>query len=366
MSLINTLNLCLEKNLTFAAYRLPETADKKIIVQKNPVSEKVNIDTNLFEKKGFLISPFVMNSDNSSYLIAPDIVITQDGEQFYSILNAFPPVEHDTNENISDLIVDKEEYLLQVEEILNEISKGSFKKAVISRTKVVEGNYRSKISHIFDLLCTSYPNAFVYIFNVAGQLWIGATPEPLICSHSNELVTVSLAGTKEYSETNLNIDAWSNKERVEQEYVTYFIENALQKFNITGYKKSGPYTKKAGNLLHLRTDFTLNLHCINGQLGDLLNELHPSSAVCGLPKYETMDFIRNLEKHNRGYYSGFLGPLNLDERIQLFVNLRCMQVMKHRLVLYVGGGITSDSVPGDEWTETEIKADTLLSIISKV
>jgi isochorismate synthase len=79
-----------------------------------------------------------------------------------------------------------------------------------------------------------------------------------------------------------------------------------------------------------------------------------------------MEFILHLEKHNRKYYSGFMGPVNIDEKVLLFVNLRCMQVLCDKLVLHIGAGITIDSVPEDEWDETEIKADTLLSVIHKV
>ena len=76
-----------------------------------------------------------------------------------------------------------------------------------------------------------------------------------------------------------------------------------------------------------------------------------------------MDFIRNTEKHSREYYTGFLGPVGIDDLMQLYMNLRCMKVLDDRLMLFVGGGITLDSVPYEEWEETEIKADTLLSVL---
>jgi isochorismate synthase len=180
------------------------------------------------------------------------------------------------------------------------------------------------------------------------------------------LESVSLAGTREYNAENLNLHNWSNKERVEQDMVTRFIDKTLDKLQLPYLQKTGPYTKKAGNLVHLRTDFTLDFHAVNGQLGNLVQELHPTSAVCGLPKKESMEYLIIHEKHQRGYYSGFLGPLNLDERILLYVNLRCMHVLQDRLVLHVGAGITFDSVPEEEWNETEIKADTLLSVIHKL
>ena len=365
MKFIEALQLCIEKNLVFAVYRLPHSDAVRLLVQKKPVPEKVNITSALLERKGFLISPFIENEKNHSYFIQPDLnYISTDYVDFDELLLINPVSQIDPPfENGS---ISKREFIVQVDAIKEAIENGRFEKAVISRIKVIERNYRSKLTEIFQLLSSSYSNAFIYMFNLAGQLWMGATPEPLICSHKNDLETVSLAGTKEFNAENLNLHNWSSKERTEQEMVTRFIEKTLEKFDIKEFLKNGPYTKKAGNLVHLRTDFTLDFRKVNGQLGSLVCELHPTSAVCGLPKKESMEFIVTHEHHNRNYYSGFLGPVNIDERILLFVNLRCMQVLSDRLVLHIGAGITSESVPEDEWAETEIKADTLLSIIHKV
>lgn len=365
MKFIEALQLCIEKNLIFAAYRLPHSDAVRLVVQKSHVPQQVSITSELMTEKGFLVAPFIENGKNQSYFIQPDLnYISIDYIDFDDLI-AIPPAPK-VEPEFGNGSISKKEFVQQVDAIISAIGKGQFEKAVISRIKVVERSYRSKLTEIFQLLSSSYSNAFVYLFNIAGQLWMGATPEPLICSHKNDLETVSLAGTKEYNAENLNLYNWSNKERIEQEMVTRYIEKTLSRFKIEQYQKEGPYTKKAGNLVHLRTDFTIDYHKVNGQLGNLVKELHPTSAVCGLPKIESRDFIVKLEKHNRSYYSGYLGPINLDERILLFVNLRCMQVLNDRLILHIGAGITCDSVPEDEWTETEIKADTLLSIIHKV
>jgi isochorismate synthase len=365
MIFLEALKLCIEKNLVFAAYRLPHADSVRLIVQKNPVAKIVTVNSGLFNSTGFLISPFIENDVNQSYLIQPDIDYISTDYIDFEELKALPANSRST-ENFENGITSRKEFICQVEEIKNAIKEKKFEKAVISRIKVVERKYRPKLTEIFQLLINSYSNAFVYLFNVDGQVWMGATPEPLICSDKNEMETVSLAGTREFNDDNLNLHNWSKKEKDEQELVTLFIDNILKSFNINYLHKKGPYTKKAGNLIHLRTDFTLDFHQINGQLGELVQELHPTSAVCGYPKKESMEFILKLEKHNRRFYSGFLGPINMDEKVLLFVNLRCMQVMDERLVLHIGAGITSDSIAEDEWDETEIKADTLLSIIHKV
>ena len=85
-----------------------------------------------------------------------------------------------------------------------------------------------------------------------------------------------------------------------------------------------------------------------------------------MPKERALTAIKKLEKHNREYYAGFLGILNMDEKIALYVNLRCMKIYHDYLALYVGGGITADSNPEEEWEETGIKAETLKSIIAQL
>jgi isochorismate synthase len=230
----------------------------------------------------------------------------------------------------------------------------------------VQGHYRVKLPVLFDLLCNAYPDAFVYLFSVNGQCWMGASPEPFICSYENDLYTVSLAGTRSSEDRNPDSVAWQEKEQLEQEYVTRHIEKILGTFSVKHYRKKGPYTVEAGNLLHLRTDFTFP-GCLSDQsLCALINALHPTPAVCGMSQGKALDFISRTERHDREYYTGFLGPVGLDDQLQLYMNLRCMKVLKDRLVLFIGGGITRESDPEEEWEETELKARTLLAVIQKV
>ena len=98
----------------------------------------------------------------------------------------------------------------------------------------------------------------------------------------------------------------------------------------------------------------------------MLELLHPTSAVCGMPKDAATDFIMNNENYNRAFYSGFL--LNLDTKanekeLHIFVNLRTMKIEGNKATLYAGCGITADSNPEKEWNETEIKTQTLEKVL---
>jgi isochorismate synthase len=361
------LQTCLDKNLNFAAYRLPNSHKKELIVQKSSalkILAEGEFQPNL---KGFLVAPFTYENETKAFIINADVYINGEANiEDKKQIQSFESIPFISDESHVPEEIKKEDYLNHIKLITDKIYSGSFEKVVLSRVKIVPGKFRSKLADVFNKLCQKYENAFVYIFNAGSHLWIGATPEPLLKANNGTMHTVSLAGTRSFSEDNLNIGAWNSKERLEQEYVTRYITNVLSKFNLLNVKLDGPYTKRAGNLLHLRTDFSFRSEELKDKLGQFLSELHPTPAVCGMPRKDSLQLIRTLEKHNREYYAGFLGQVGLNDKHTLFVNLRCMKILANRLALFVGGGITSDSKPEEEWQETEIKAETLLSVIRQI
>jgi isochorismate synthase len=366
-SILDALDICLDKNLVFAIYRLPGQKEISLVIQKDQNLKALNCLENISSEGGFLIAPFSKNSSDKIYLIRPDYIFQKSlsAQQINNLLTVESHVLSETA-HISPEETHHTEYIHQINKTLEEIRKGEYGKVVLSRVKIVPGAFYGHLRKIFELLCESYLNAFIYLTRFKDQFWIGASPEPLICSKENELFTVSLAGTRPYSEKNMDFSNWNHKELVEQEYVTRNIISVLEEYDINEYNKTGPYTKKAGELIHLRTDFSFPYNQVGNKLKLLVNALHPTSAICGMPKEKSLGFIKGLEKHNREYYAGYLGPVGIDDRLQLFVNLRCMKVLENELALYIGGGITDESVPEDEWEETEIKADTLLSVVQQI
>lgn len=145
-----------------------------------------------------------------------------------------------------------------------------------------------------------------------------------------------------------------------------YIEEVLFNMDITEYGKTGPVTIKAGNVVHLKTQYNLSKKQTESKVGELIAGLHPTPAVCGLPRNKSYELIRKVEKHKRRFYSGFIGPWNLSGNSQLFVNLRCAEIYSDKLSLYVGGGLTAESKPEDEWEETVKKSQTLLSVVEKI
>lgn len=97
---------------------------------------------------------------------------------------------------------------------------------------------------------------------------------------------------------------------------------------------------------------------------DILDELHPTPAIAGLPTDQAILWINKNETKNREYYTGYLG-LYSSARAELYVNLRCLKYQNEITTIYVGGGIVEGSTFELEFEETEHKAETLLSSIRK-
>ena len=98
----------------------------------------------------------------------------------------------------------------------------------------------------------------------------------------------------------------------------------------------------------------------------MLELLHPTSAVCGMPKEATLAYIQENEGFDRSYFSGYLGPVNVLNETNIFVNLRTMNISGSQARLFAGAGIIANSNPEKEWHETEIKMDTLLSVLREL
>ena len=123
----------------------------------------------------------------------------------------------------------------------------------------------------------------------------------------------------------------------------------------------GPYTAQAGPLAHLKTDIHFSS---TAPTNFWLTALHPTPAVCGLPRAAALRFIAEHTPFDRRLYSGRMGIAFPDGNEIHFVNLRCMQVFEDHVEIHVGGGIVAGSSAEDEWRETELKADVLRTLLA--
>ena len=366
----------LQKGFALAMWRLPNANEKQVLICEEPVTVEPETPFEEFEK-GFVIAPFLPGSKKiflkadgywSSTLNEPELSPSF-SQKFSSHNNVEKEIDASTFRwHIQDqhISVSHQPYQHVVEKAIRFIESGKAEKIVPSRTQYIET--KIELLQSFDALCAKYPSAMVSLISTpATGTWLGATPELLVAVENDQFFkTVALAGTKPYLPgTDLKSVAWTQKEIEEQALVERYIIQCLKKIRLREYEEFGPKTIVAGNLLHLKSEFTVDMKATNfPQLGSvMLQLLHPTSAVCGMPLSASLDFLNKEEGYNRGLYSGYLGPVKLKDQTQLFVNLRCLQVHKNGIQLYAGAGVTADSDPQKEYEETEMKMSTLLKVI---
>ncbi|WP_438969174.1 chorismate-binding protein [Nonlabens sp.] len=257
-------------------------------------------------------------------------------------------------------LVDIEEqnrYIKLVEKAVREMKESNLKKVVLSRKQKLPK--RSTDLDILNQLLHHYPAANCYFFyHPEIGKWMGATPETLVQIKDGKLETMSLAGTAIFIENESHI--WGEKELEEQKLVTDFIVQNLTQNGAENIQKSEVKTVQAGNLIHLRTDITAKIN--QSDKSRFIEALHPTPAVCGLPRDKAEGFIMANEGYDRSFYTGYLGILENDVA-NYFVNLRCMEVHEEHVDIYVGGGITELSDPKAEFEETMNKLMTMKKLL---
>lgn len=374
--------------LPVALWRLPTEDVAHAIVDLSGDVRPAPIDFSAGQPS-FVLSPFVDEDHQSTLHLRADVHLTRGGlrtlrelwngqrsrfERFMADFRAFQlgerasaPAWYTTAGQPVEPGCNQADYRGLVQRAIEFISTSGLAKVVVSRQAraFLPDDFDPVV--VFHRLCTRYANAFVSLVAVPGiGTWIGASPELLLADDGNALSTMALAGTQALPPNHpLASVAWSSKEIEEQALVSDYIRDFFQQAGVNSLEEAGPRTVAAGNVAHLRTDFRVTLpHEPRMALANrVLHELHPTSAVCGMPKDKALAFILQNEGYDRSFYSGFLGPMHVDSQSHLFVNLRCMRLDNRTASLYVGGGVTRESDPDAEWRETELKAETLLGVL---
>ncbi|WP_300226429.1 isochorismate synthase [uncultured Bacteroides sp.] len=353
-------------NTSFAIYRLPWTDIPLLVMQDGGEPQTFSSLKELNGQKGFVISPFSFTSSHPGVIIRPDITASgweEISEKISSITIS------DTEQECTSTAIDikpetelKERYMEVFANFISPLKSKKIGKLVLSRNASYKLDESFSPLEAFVTACNSYPRMMISLSHtpVSGT-WIGSTPEIILSGEGDTWNTVALAGTMPMQGEVMPTE-WHKKEKDEQAFVSEYISKVIKKFS-SKIAVKGPYTARAGQLVHLRTDFQFGLKKTS-ELGNLLDALHPTPAVCGMPKDKAYDFIIENEGYDRKYYSGIIGWLNPEGHTTLYVNLRCLNIDGNYATLYAGGGILPSSDANSEWEETQHKMKTIKLVIS--
>lgn len=254
----------------------------------------------------------------------------------------------------------KELYLDAVSHVTKLIHEGEAQKVVIARSLALtfaeEVSSPSAMYHV----SKEQPESFLFGFELADNLFFGATPERLVKVENRKALSTCLAGSIKRGQTatedqHLGTELLSDsKNREEHQYVVDMISDVFSQYCEQVKVPKYPKLMKIRDIQHLYTPVEGHLKKGHGLL-QLVKDLHPTPALGGEPRGDAMAIIRMVEQMNRGYYAAPVGWIDAQGNGEFAVAIRSALLNKEQAYLYAGGGIVADSDATSEYAETLVK-----------
>jgi menaquinone-specific isochorismate synthase len=254
---------------------------------------------------------------------------------------------------------EKKEWVTAVEKALGAIRNQELEKVVLARCCVLECSEPPDPFAITSSLQSMVQNATLYCFADDEMGFLGATPERLFVRSGHSLESEAVAGTRKRGNTPAEDAAWeeellrSAKDLREFTPVQTFLREALSPLCIAPLSFSPLQVRKTANVQHLYTSLSGTL---KQGVSDshILDQIHPTPALCGAPLKSAFRWIGSLEPFARGLYGGAVG-WSTPESAEWAVAIRCCLVRGRIIHLYSGTGIVAGSDPEAEWDELNLK-----------
>ena len=262
----------------------------------------------------------------------------------------------------------REQWALRVEAAQAAMASGELQKVVLARSAA----FTPVATQRFDPLATAWAlstrqthSTTFIIRRKDGQAFLGSSPEILVHLEGDQVETVALAGTRRrdphsvHSDEALSTDLLdSPKDRIEQHLVQTAIIEALKPHVSELSVPSSPVVARHPDVQHLRSTIRGQLTA-DATIFDLLNQLHPTPAVGGLPRGQALAWLDDHEQLDRGWYAGPIGWISQTGEGVFVVAIRSVLMGADSASAFAGCGLILDSNPADEWEESQIKLQTV-------
>ncbi|WP_324758481.1 isochorismate synthase [Haloarcula sp. GH36] len=248
----------------------------------------------------------------------------------------------------------------QVRAAIEKVDRGDLRKVVLAQALRVSLEAELSVPDVLARLAETYPDCYRFMFSpVDAGTFFGATPERLVSVRGRTVRTEALAGSTGRGDTPAE-DEWlakelleSEKDRHEHQLVADAIRDQLAPF-ATSIRTGERTVRRLATVQHLRTSITAELGDDEHVL-DLVEALHPTPAVGGLPPDAALRTIRDTEAFDRGWYAAPIGWLDGSGNGTFAVGIRSAVARDRTATLFAGAGIVSDSDPDREWDEVQLK-----------
>jgi anthranilate synthase component 1 len=262
----------------------------------------------------------------------------------------------------------REEYCQAVERVKEHIMAGDIFQAVISRS--LECDFPGDPFRVYRALRQINPSPYLYYLDFGDRQLIGASPEMLVRVERGRVTTVPIAGTRPRGNTPEEDASLARelredeKERAEHTMLVDLARNDVGRVSRFGSVRVQDFmaVERFSHVQHLVSTVhgTLKEH-LSGY--DALKSCFPAGTVSGAPKIRAMQIVAEVEKTPRGPYAGAVGFAGFDRTLEFAITIRTILVQKGKASFRIGAGIVADSVPANEWVETENKGMAMMRAI---
>ena len=317
-----------------------------------------------------LFGSFSFDPNEKSILVIPEIILGKKAGKswvtwigndtqpnFSTISNSLPSGEI----TWSNGALSESQWKDQVSFAVDSIKQNKLEKVVLARDQVAASTVAINTRGLLQRLEIEYPSTWLFL--VHGL--IGATPELLVRLSKSLVTSRVLAGTirktgNEDRDLALAASlAKSSKDLEEHEYAVRSVADALAPFCSSTNVPESPFVLHLSNVMHLATDVTgvLNDSAKQADIFTLIQQLHPSAAVCGTPTNAAKKFIIDFEKMNRERYAGPVGWIDANGDGEIAIALRCGQLSQDNksIRIFAGCGVVAGSDPANELAESQAK-----------
>jgi menaquinone-specific isochorismate synthase len=256
----------------------------------------------------------------------------------------------------------RDDWREQVDNAVTDIRSGALRKVVLAQSLSVDLAADLSIPDALSRLDDRYPDCVRFAVRTEDDragTFFGATPEKLVTLSGRTVQTEALAGSTGRGETTAE-DEWlgeelldSDKDNHEHELVVEAIREQLDP--VAASVETGERTlRRLATVQHLQTPVTATLDADRHVL-DLVEALHPTPAVGGLPPDAALESIKTTEAFDRGWYAAPVGWMDAAGDGTFAVAIRSALARDRTATLFAGAGIVHDSDPDREWDEVQLK-----------
>ncbi|MYE68866.1 MAG: isochorismate synthase, partial [Gemmatimonadetes bacterium] len=256
-------------------------------------------------------------------------------------------------------------------EALSTIGAGEAEKVVLARTLDVAPAIPVPPADLVAALWEENHGSHVFLFEpVPGRAIVGAAPETIVTLAGGVFRATATAGSAAVGADSVATAQLarrlfdSEKDRAEHDVVVRDMVARLAALGCTVRRDVEPHVLALARIQHLETKIAAEVPEGISVL-DILASLHPTPAVCGMPRNVALSVLEESERFDRGWYSGPVGWFDSQGEGIFVPALRSAVSAGAGWRLFAGAGIVPGSDPALEWEETELKFRPVLRALER-